>query len=105
MKRIKVYMLFGIALVVSIAFWPTGRPTVNAQFEPTSAPELPDGIYEGYLPCADCSGIQYKLVLNRDGTYFETLFYAAKSESPIVRNGTFTMESETVVLDKVVSGH
>ncbi len=62
------------------------------------------GQYQGYLPCADCPGIEYKLVLQGDGTYTESSFYTDRSTQPVVKAGSYTIDGDTVVLDKDNSG-
>ena len=62
------------------------------------------GKYGGYLPCADCPGIEYTLTFYRDGTYSESLFYTDRSAQAIVRSGTFAIEGELVILDKRGAG-
>ena len=62
------------------------------------------GQYEGYLPCADCPGIDYKLHLTSDGTYTESLFYEDKSEKPFLQEGTYVVDNNMVALDKSEAG-
>jgi heat shock protein HslJ/uncharacterized membrane protein len=62
------------------------------------------GKYGGYLPCADCPGIEYTLTLYRDGTYSESLFYTDRSAQAIARSGAFTVDGEVVILDKRDAG-
>ncbi len=66
--------------------------------------ESVQGEYQGYLPCADCPGIEYKLTLQADGTYTESSFYTDRSTQPIVKTGSYTIDGDTVVLDKDGSG-
>lgn len=62
--------------------------------------------YSGTLPCADCPGIDYKLILNENGSYTETISYADlteyqdKSENTYIYDGHFTVMGDTVFLDK-----
>jgi heat shock protein HslJ/uncharacterized membrane protein len=69
--------------------------------------QTPGGLadkYGGYLPCADCPGIEYTLTLNMDGTYSESLFYTDRSAQAVVRSGAFTIDGEMVILDKRDAG-
>lgn len=73
-------------------------------------PELSDAPifdeYHGYLPCADCPGIDYKLTLKENGTYSESISYSDltvyqdKSEDIYIYDGNFTVSGDTVLLDK-----
>jgi len=47
-----------------------------------------NGVYRGILPCADCEGIETRVVLKRDGTFQRSLKYLGKE------NGLFTDEGE-----------
>jgi heat shock protein HslJ/uncharacterized membrane protein len=67
-------------------------------------PESAHGQYEGYLPCADCPGIEYKLLLNSDGTYAESLFYTDRPEQPFLQKSTYAVDGNMVVLDKSEAG-
>ena len=62
------------------------------------------GKYGGYLPCADCPGIEYTLTLYRDHTYSESLFYTDRSAQAVVRSGAFAIDGEMVILDKRDAG-
>ena len=70
----------------------------------TPAPAYLQGRYEGYLPCADCPGIEYKLWLREDGTYVESSFYSGRSERPTIRTGAYFLEGINVILDKKDEG-
>lgn len=47
------------------------------------------GIYEGTLPCADCFGMQTKLVLKKDKTFLLRTVYKGKSDELIEKSGSF----------------
>lgn len=47
------------------------------------------GTYIGTLPCADCEGIDYSLLINSDGTYQLTRTYLVTPEANYSSNGTF----------------
>ncbi|MCX6304790.1 MAG: copper resistance protein NlpE N-terminal domain-containing protein [Bacteroidetes bacterium] len=63
------------------------------------------GAYMGNIPCADCEKISYKLRLNTDSTYFASMVYAGKSETPVKAEGKFTIRKDGVIaLDKNAQG-
>ncbi|MCL2845183.1 MAG: copper resistance protein NlpE [Chitinivibrionia bacterium] len=47
------------------------------------------GEYAGVLPCADCEGIDTRITLNRDETFFLFWQYLSKSDSVFNYSGTF----------------
>jgi uncharacterized membrane protein len=105
MKRHRRTSLLVGLTAITIAFslgssWASARGERAAELTPESA----QGRYEGYLPCADCPGIEYKLLLNADGTYSESIFYTGRSGQPVVRKGTYTVEGDIIVLDKSEAG-
>jgi len=52
------------------------------------------GIYNGFLPCADCIGIKTTLALNKNNTYILISQYAGKSEREFVEKGKFTWSND-----------
>lgn len=59
------------------------------------------GTWQGTLPCADCEGIGYQLVLNPDGGYSEQLEYRGKSAENFTASGRWIVSTDSVVhLDK-----
>ncbi len=48
-----------------------------------------EGEYAGVLPCADCSGIKTKIVLNEDGTFEKSEEYLEKENGLVESKGTF----------------
>jgi len=61
-------------------------------------------LYTGTLPCADCEGIAYALVLKPDMTYEAKLTYRGKSAEPITQTGNWKLEGNKVTLDKPAEG-
>jgi uncharacterized lipoprotein NlpE involved in copper resistance len=59
--------------------------------------DAPTGTFYGTLPCADCPGIRYELILNGDGTYVESTEYLEKSVAARVDSGTYEVQQDTVV--------
>lgn len=58
------------------------------------------GIYNGFLPCADCAGLKLSLALNKNSSYVLITKYAGKSEREFVEKGKFTWsdKNNTIVL-------
>ncbi|HZX78905.1 copper resistance protein NlpE [Lysobacter sp.] len=50
------------------------------------------GTFTGTLPCADCPGIDTRLVLAADGTYAITESYQERSAPELKGDGTWTVE-------------
>ena len=50
--------------------------------------------WEGYLPCADCSGIQYQLTLRNNQSYEGTMTYEGKNVNPFVEEGSWSISSQ-----------
>lgn len=58
------------------------------------------GIYNGFLPCADCIGLKMSLALNKRGSYVMITQYVGKSPRDFVEKGNYAWEEEdnTIVL-------
>ncbi len=58
------------------------------------------GVYNGFLPCEDCTDIKTSLALNSNNTYLLIRQYVGKSEREIVEKGKFTtgINNTTLVL-------
>lgn len=104
MKYLRMLLLFGILLIIIVFFLTKGQAEERTEPEMPLTPESVQGQYEGYFPCADCLGIEYKLLLSRDGTYSESLFYTGRSKQPVLSRGTFAIDGDIVVLDKSEAG-
>lgn len=50
------------------------------------------GTFSGSLPCADCAGIDTRIVLVGDGTYMLEETYQGKSDAPSKGDGNWTAE-------------
>ncbi|MGV8879911.1 MAG: copper resistance protein NlpE [Sphingobacteriaceae bacterium] len=71
----------------------TGTPTDNIVSDNGIA-----GTYGGSIPCADCSGILYKLVLKADSTYQESMVYQGGSNPSTINNkGNWRFKTTAVV--------
>jgi len=56
------------------------------------------GTFTGTLPCADCPGIDTRLVLAADGTYTITESYQSRSAPELKGDGTWTAEENNTRL-------
>ncbi|MDR0182470.1 copper resistance protein NlpE [Lysobacter arvi] len=52
------------------------------------------GTFNGTLPCADCPGIDTRVVLAADGTYTITESYRERSAPELTGDGTWTVEDD-----------
>ena len=68
------------------------QQTMNKKF----AQEL-SGTYLGMLPCADCEKIIYRLMLNDDLTYQSKKTYQGRSDEPIEKKGTYSINSRFII--------
>ncbi|WP_342315226.1 copper resistance protein NlpE [Lysobacter sp. FW306-1B-D06B] len=70
-------------------------PAADAQPSAQSAPfdvKAFAGTFTGTLPCADCPGIDTRIVLAADGTYTITESYQERSAPELKGDGTWTAE-------------
>ncbi len=51
-----------------------------------------NGVYWGVMPCADCPGIETRLLLKNDGHYERVLFYQERSEQSLLEQGSYQLE-------------
>lgn len=54
--------------------------------------------WEGILPCADCSGIKYKLTLRDNQSYESSMTYEGKSVDPFVEDGNWSISSHGLLI-------
>ncbi|MDD2739070.1 MAG: copper resistance protein NlpE, partial [Methylomonas lenta] len=64
------------------------------------------GIYNGFLPCADCAGIKTSLALNKNNSYVLITQYVGKSPRDFVEKGKYVWseEANTITLTPRKSG-
>lgn len=62
------------------------------------------GTYSGVIPCADCEGIKYQLVLKADGNFNEVLIYKGKNNLPVTNTGKYSVKNNSVSLEKATPG-
>lgn len=48
------------------------------------------GVYNGFIPCADCIGVKMSLALNANNTYILLTQYVGRSPKDFVEKGKFT---------------
>ncbi|HPZ24384.1 MAG TPA: copper resistance protein NlpE [Kaistella sp.] len=53
-----------------------------------------NGTYTGKIPCADCPGIETKLILNNDKTYTLDENYLERKDGKFSEKGTFTWSKD-----------
>ena len=60
------------------------------------------GVYEGVLPCADCSGIKTRLTLNRDGTFTRATQFMGRQNAAETVSGRFAWQANgnAITLDE-----
>ncbi|WP_150046254.1 MULTISPECIES: copper resistance protein NlpE [Methylomonas] len=58
------------------------------------------GIYNGFLPCADCMGLKTSLALNKNGSYILITQYVGRSPRDFVEKGKYSVDeaSQTISL-------
>lgn len=58
------------------------------------------GIYNGFLPCADCMGLKMSLALNKNGSYVLITQYVGRSPRDFVEKGKYSWgdKENTIVL-------
>jgi uncharacterized lipoprotein NlpE involved in copper resistance/heat shock protein HslJ len=64
------------------------------------------GVYEGVLPCADCTGIRTRLTLNHNGTYERVTQYLGRQATPETVSGLFIWHANgnAITLDERGNG-
>ena len=55
------------------------------------------GTYLGMLPCADCEKIIYRLQLKDDLTYYSKKIYQGRSDTPIEKKGTYSINNQFII--------
>jgi len=51
------------------------------------------GVYRGVIPCADCEGIDTRIILKRDGSFHRSLQYLGKDEKVFSDEGKFSWDN------------
>jgi uncharacterized lipoprotein NlpE involved in copper resistance len=55
------------------------------------------GTFKGKIPCADCEGIEFELVLNDDMTYSSSKRHIGKSDQPIQNQGSYSLSDSWLI--------
>jgi len=84
--------LIQLCLVVIVACSSPGEKT-NDQLASTVA-----GTYTGNLPCSDCTGIRYRLLLHPDHRYDLQLIYEGRDGEPLTYSNSFAFDDSVLVL-------
>lgn len=82
---------------------PSGPVTTKPADSHTSQNSLDwAGVYEGVLPCTDCSGITTRLTLNRDGTFTRVTQRLGQQDAAETVSGKFTWQTNgnAITLDE-----
>ncbi len=61
-------------------------------------PSSQHGVYQGTLPCGDCSGIDTTLTLNLNDTYVIQKIYVGSDRSPVITSGSVSWSDDGNVL-------
>ncbi len=75
----------------------TDTPSEHESHHEQTNSEWP-GVYNGFVPCEDCTGIKTSLALNSNNTYLLIRQYVGKSEREIVEKGKFTTGNNNTTL-------
>ncbi|UNY98170.1 copper resistance protein NlpE [Zhouia spongiae] len=57
-----------------------------------------EGAYTGILPCADCEGIQIKLIISSDNSYSLEQEYLGKEADTFKDHGTFSWDDNGTII-------
>ncbi|MDO5016771.1 MAG: copper resistance protein NlpE [Porphyromonas sp.] len=94
MKKISYLLVASAALLLASCTGEKSKSEDQTTAETTEMEVVEEtpayvGSYEGTLPCADCSGIATKLIINEDMTYALTSEYLEKEDGLFEENGTY----------------
>ncbi|MCG8220938.1 copper resistance protein NlpE N-terminal domain-containing protein [Tenacibaculum finnmarkense genomovar finnmarkense] len=59
-----------------------------------------EGTYKGTYPCADCSGIEIALTLNKDETFVYQTVYLDKKDGSFVHKGNYTVKESKLTIQE-----
>lgn len=101
----KIYGLLIIAIGMLFACKQTGDNTTEQSIDPALLDSL-TGMYSAILPCSDCPGIQYYLVLRPDYEFETNVKYIGKSAQPEQFYGRWSLQTDDIIfLDKAKPEH
>ncbi|MCA6073791.1 copper resistance protein NlpE N-terminal domain-containing protein [Fulvivirga sedimenti] len=87
--------IFTFALFI----WLAGCSTTPEYSENPMLAQRVAGVYSGNLPCDDCDGIRYRLVLKSDHTYDAQRIYQGSTDEPVLTSGSYVFADSTLRLD------
>lgn len=90
------HLSIAILILSSIACKETKSPASDTAVSPTATSY--QGVYEGTLPCADCSGIATTLTLEEQQAATYRTFYLDKSDTAFVEKGTYEVSDSILTL-------
>ncbi len=91
-NKMKIISSLLLLLLVSIT---------ACQFNKPAAVNIPlEGIYKGTLPCADCAGIESRLILNRDKTFIYENTYIDRVDGRFTDRGSYTVKENIVTIER-----
>lgn len=110
--RILVQKLKQVQTILFCLVMSSGMPAVYAESTVDQAadahashkgiewPGIYTGIYNGFLPCADCAGVKTSLALNKNKSYILITQYVGKSTRDFVEKGKFSAgdKPNTIIL-------
>jgi uncharacterized lipoprotein NlpE involved in copper resistance len=64
-----------------------------------------NGTYSGVVPCADCPGIETRIILNTDKTYQISTKYQEKGDEIFVNEGTFSWDADGSITLENLENH
>lgn len=65
-----------------------------------------EGLYKGTYPCADCSGIEVSLRLNKDSAFVYEMVYLDKPDGHFIHRGNYHIEDNILTIeDKEIKKH
>lgn len=103
MKLIKLNLLLAVTMII-VTSGCLGHGKKNRQRENNSITGIVNsrnkdyyGIYEGILPCADCSGIKTTLRINSDTTYDLQSEFLGEENRIFEESGVYNMIGENII--------
>jgi len=108
MRKFKQTLTFILFTAIFSAYNPAFAETTetNKHDGHQAHKNLWSGIYNGFLPCADCAGIKTSLALNKNNSYVLITQYVGKSPRDFVEKGKYVWseEANTITLTPRKSG-
>jgi len=91
-------LVFGSCTLTNLALAETtDTQTSHESHHEQTNTEWP-GLYNGFIPCEDCTGIKTSLALNSNNTYLLIRQYVGKSDREIVEKGKFSTGNNNNIL-------